>query len=98
AWKPHRAKALVNSVHTLFTILPFEREWFKNRGVTQVRGVPHPLMYTYQDKLNRLPPKPFGCWNEKLKLLLLPGSRRFEVQGLLPEFMKMVKVLRKEIQ
>lgn len=97
AWKPHRSDALSKNVHTLFTILPFEKEWFGSRGVKQVRSIPHPLKLTYQNQLDSIPAKPFGSWNKKLKLLLLPGSRKFEVYNLLPLFMEAVKILRRTI-
>ena len=94
AWKAHRAQVLAETVHTLFTILPFEKEWFHSRGVEQVRSIPHPLMLTYKNQLNSIPAKPFESIQKKVKLLLLPGSRRFEVHELLPEFMKTVKILK----
>jgi lipid-A-disaccharide synthase len=94
AWKAHRAEVLAKTVHTLFTILPFEKEWFKNRGVHQVKSIPHPLMITYKNELAHIPIRPFGSWDRKLKILLLPGSRRAEITSLLPEFMKAVKILR----
>lgn len=94
AWKAHRAEFLSQNVHTLFTILPFEKEWFKSRGVKQIKSIPHPLMLTYKKELTNIPEKPFGSWNKKLKILLLPGSRRFEVYSLLPEFIKAVKLLK----
>lgn len=95
AWKAGRTEALKTAAHTLFTILPFEKAWFRDRGVKQVRGIPHPLMLTYKTQLNDIPPKPFGSWEKKVKILLLPGSRRFEVEGLLPAFIKTVEDLRK---
>jgi lipid-A-disaccharide synthase len=95
AWKPHRAKALSENTHTLFTILPFEKEWFGQRGVKQIKSIPHPLMLTYKDELSNIPAKPFGSWSEKLKILLLPGSRRFEVYSLLPKFIDAIKLLKK---
>ena len=97
AWKAYRAQVIAKTVHTLYTILPFEKEWFRSRGVKQVKAIPHPLMLTYKDELKTIPPKPFGSWGKKLKLLILPGSRRFEIHSLLPEFMKTVKELRKKI-
>lgn len=96
AWKAHRAHVLAETVHTLFTILPFEKEWFHSRGVVQVKAIPHPLMLTYKNELNSIPAKPFESLQKKIKLLLLPGSRRFEVHELLPEFIKTVKLLKKE--
>jgi lipid-A-disaccharide synthase len=96
-WKPHRAALLSKYVHTLFTILPFEKSWFKDRGVKQIRGIPHPLMVTYENELKSIPEKPFGSWKGKLKLLLLPGSRKFEVYSLLPEFIRAVNILKESM-
>jgi lipid-A-disaccharide synthase len=96
AWKPYRAKVLATSAKTLFTILPFEKEWFRSRGVKQVKAIPHPLMKTFANDLNDIPERPYGSWNKKLKLLLLPGSRRAEIKSLLPEFIETVKELRKK--
>lgn len=98
AWKAHRAEALSKNVHTLFTILPFEKEWFSERGVKQIRSIPHPLMLTYKNELDFIPEKPFSSLRPKLKLLLLPGSRRFEVYNLLPEFIRAVEILRKDMK
>ncbi len=96
AWKAHRAQALAETVHTLFTILPFEKNWFSDRGVKQVRSIPHPLMLTYKNELKDIPAKPFGSWNEKLKILILPGSRRFEIHSLLPAFIETARKLKKD--
>lgn len=98
AWKAYRANLLAQTVHTLFTILPFEKQWFHERGVKQVKSIPHPLMHTYKNELASIPNRPFGCWKDKLKILLLPGSRRFEVHSLLPEFMKSIQILKKEME
>lgn len=95
-WKPKRAEVLSRTVHTLFAILPFEKKWFKDRGMNQVRSIPHPLMLTYKDQFASIPTKPFGIWNkDKLKLLILPGSRKFEIQFLLPVFIKTTQLLKK---
>lgn len=95
AWKAHRTEALKTASHTLFTILPFEKKWFADRGVKQVRGIPHPLMLTFENQLSDIPERPFGSWDQKLKILLLPGSRGFEVRNLLPEFINTTEALRK---
>ena len=94
-WKPHRAEILSKVAHTLFTILPFEKDWFSARGVRQIKSIPHPLMLTYKEDFKTIPDKPFGIWKNRLKILLLPGSRRFEVYSLLSEFLKTVEILRK---
>ena len=96
AWKAHRAKAIAETTHTLFAILPFEKKWFLDRGVSQVKSIPHPLMLTYKDELKNIPKKPYGSWDEKVKILILPGSRKFEVHSLLPQFIETIKLLRQE--
>ncbi len=97
-WKPNRAASLAKNVHTLFTILPFEKDWFSKRGVKQIRSIPHPLMLTYGDQLKALSEKSFQSWGETLKILLLPGSRKFEVYSLLPEFIKTIKILKQTMK
>ena len=98
AWKAYRAGVLQETVNTLFTIIPFEKKWFSDRGVKKVRGVEHPLYRTYAPQLNTetlgLKNKPFENFSKRgVRLLLLPGSRNFEVKGLLREFNKTIHAL-----
>lgn len=98
AWRAHRATTLARTVERLFTILPFEEQWFRERKVAQVTPVPHPLTTSYAHQLERLPKRD---WSERLlaapRMMILPGSRRSEVGPLLPIFMETVKLLRQEI-
>ncbi len=93
-WKPWRAKVLEKNVHTLFTILPFEKEWFHERGVSKVKAVVHPLMIEYADELKQVRHKSATDFkNRPLRILLLPGSRNVEVGTLLPIFTKAMQLL-----
>ncbi len=94
AWKEYRAGVMARTVNTLYTILPFEKKWFLDRGVKQVRGIPHPLMRTYKDEWSKINPRPFSSMSGGVDLLLLPGSRKFEVQMLLERFIQTVTVLK----
>ncbi len=94
AWKEYRAGVIAKTVNTLYSILPFEKKWFMDRGVKQVRGIPHPLMRTYKDEWSSIPERPFLSMKDGVDLLLLPGSRRFEVQLLLEKFIKTIKILK----
>lgn len=86
-WKPWRAKTLEKTVHTLFTILPFEKKWFQDRGVKKVKGVIHPLMLEHKEKLKEVRTRQFSDFqNRKIHLLMLPGSRKSEVAPLYPIF------------
>lgn len=94
AWKEGRTHSLKKNVHTLFSILPFEKDWFLKRGVDQVVSVAHPLLRRFTGELDHLPERSFNSWSPKLKLLLLPGSRKSEVLSLLPAFIEVIKILK----
>lgn len=94
AWKEYRVKKLSQYVHTLFTIIPFEKKWFFERGVRRVIGIDHPLWTTYQKELTGFQSREMGS---PVHLLLLPGSRRFEVESLMPSFIEAARTLGKDI-
>lgn len=98
AWKSWRVKKLRKIVDRLYTIIPFEKEWFFNRGVQQTISIDHPLYTKLSHELenfNREPRQDF-LDQKTIKLLLLPGSRNFEVRHLLPVFMKTVQALKEK--
>jgi lipid-A-disaccharide synthase len=96
-WKAYRAKTIQENVHTLFTILPFEKKWFKERGVENVKAVIHPLQVEYGDKLSDIRQRNYADFsNRKIRLLLLPGSRNSEVSDMLPILYKGAELLKEE--
>ncbi|MAZ47679.1 MAG: hypothetical protein CME65_03905 [Halobacteriovoraceae bacterium] len=96
-WKPWRAKTLQKTVHTLFTIIPFEKKWFFDRGVNQVKGVIHPLMIEYGDRIKQVKAKSYAkIEGRAIRILLLPGSRNVEVSKLLPIFSRGVELIRED--
>lgn len=94
AWKSYRAKIISNYVHTLFTILPFEKKWFEQRGASKIISVSHPIKQKYQNILT-FKKDNISLKRELLNLLLLPGSRNEEVQRVIPDFISVVKKLKK---
>jgi lipid-A-disaccharide synthase len=93
-WRAARVNVLKSAVHTLFTILPFEKKWFMDRGLMRVKAVPHPLLHRYAGALPQLRIKTLHDYKkETLNILLLPGSRDFEVSNLLPVFLKAMTLL-----
>lgn len=95
-WKEGRVKALRRNVEKLFTILPFEKQWFLERGVKQVVSVAHPLYKKYAEQITQslsLQEKSYEWLAARPRLLLLPGSRNFEVASLLPAFIKALSML-----
>lgn len=89
AWKEGRIKILQKCAHTLFTILPFEKKWFKDRGVKNIVAVKHPLLDHYQNTLDNF--ERSLVLKEEINVLVLPGSRNSEVSRLLPTFEKTIK-------
>ena len=83
AWNPGRARNIKASVDRLFTIMPFETEFFAKYNYA-VEYVGNPLL----DALADFRPNP--DFNEKVGLderpvvALLPGSRRQEIMAMLP--------------
>jgi lipid-A-disaccharide synthase len=95
AWKEYRVKKLAASVNTLLTIIPFEKKWFTDRGVKKVISIDHPQLTHHKLQLEHFKRTPFNP--KKIKLLLLPGSRNFEVKELLREFVDAIDLLKKNI-
>lgn len=74
AWRKKRAETLAKSADHLFTIFPFEKDYFSHTKLpTQYVG--HPLVETI--------PRPQTSSKEKL-LAIFPGSRKEEIQRNLP--------------
>ncbi len=78
AWKAGRVKAIRRDVDRMFVILPFEKEWYAERGM-DVEFVGHPL-------LDALPPhgRSTAPPGTKPVVALLPGSRKQEITRMLP--------------
>ncbi|MBX3102745.1 MAG: lipid-A-disaccharide synthase [Bacteroidetes bacterium] len=77
AWKAGRVKQVKAYVHQMYCILPFEQEWYRQRGVA-VAYVGHPLLDALQPA--KFADKPL----EPQRLALLPGSRAHEITRMLP--------------
>lgn len=92
AWKSKRVEIIKENVNTLFTILPFEKDWFAKKDFINVISTRHPLLKTYQNQLSKVKQKK----NKQINIVLLPGSRKSEVIELLPTYIRSIKQLRKK--
>lgn len=85
AWRPKRINTIKRDVDLLLSILPFEAEWFKARGVDHVEFVGHPLAGEVKPRFGR---EEFCCRNgldaSRPIVSFLPGSRHKELQRILP--------------
>jgi lipid-A-disaccharide synthase len=81
AWRRGRVRTIARRVDEMLVLFPFEVEFYRRLGVRAVH-VGHPLV----DEVPLLP----SAWDrepaagEPYRLALLPGSRRSEVEALLP--------------
>lgn len=84
AWKENRVPAMKKNIDRMMVILPFEKEYFKNKWNWEVDYVGHPLVEVVDaffaneqyEKLNENFSKPV--------ISLLPGSRKQEISKKLP--------------
>jgi len=98
AWRSYRVRNIQRDVDLLLSILPFEKDWYATRGVTQVEYVGHPLTGEVSaafDKAefcrrNNLDPS-------KPVIALLPGSRHKEVVRILPPMLDAIELVRREL-
>jgi lipid-A-disaccharide synthase len=88
AWKENRVPAMRSSIDRLLCILPFEKQYFKERWNWEVDYIGHPLMQVLEDQSNLPHPLP-AIAGEKI-IALLPGSRKQEILKKLPEMLSVV--------
>lgn len=94
AWKKGRIKQIKRDVDEMMVILPFEKDFYAKQGM-DVHYVGHPLL----DAVNRdLPERPevrnFKSDNgleDREIIALLPGSRRQEINAILPQMLQMAE-------
>jgi lipid-A-disaccharide synthase len=85
AWRPRRINRIKRDIDLLLSILPFEADWFRARGVDHVEFVGHPLAGEVKARFGR---EEFCRVNDldpvRPIVSFLPGSRRKELQRILP--------------
>lgn len=80
AWKENRVKKMKLCIDKMFCILPFEKEYFKNKWNWDVTYVGHPLLPVITSFKST---NPLVTDNKKV-IALLPGSRKQEIIKMLP--------------
>lgn len=80
AWKKSRIKIIKQNIDDMFVILPFEEEFYKKNHF-KVHFLGHPLLDAlHQDSLIQST----NINSEKPIIAILPGSRKQEIQKMLP--------------
>lgn len=102
AWRSYRLKTIKRDVDLLLTILPFEREWYAKRGVTQVEFVGHPLAGEVEARFSRQDFCRFHDLDPTRPIISLgPGSRLKELHRILPEMLDaaaLISISRPDVQ
>ena len=77
AWKEHRLTAIKRDVDIVLSILPFEVDWYRQRGYESVRYVGNPSL---EELLPLLSQPKTEVPEDQQYVLLVPGSRKAEVR------------------
>ena len=95
AWRPRRINRIKRDIDLLLSILPFEAEWFRARGVDQVEFVGHPLAGEVKARFGRDEfCRQHGLNPAQPIVSFLPGSRRKELQRILPPMLAAIEKLK----
>ena len=85
AWRRYRVRTLARRVDRLAVVFPFEADLYK--GLTRVDFVGHPALETVRADSTRSSVRAeLGLAEEQRLVAVLPGSRRAEINSLLPVF------------
>ncbi|HEU4509763.1 MAG TPA: lipid-A-disaccharide synthase [Pyrinomonadaceae bacterium] len=94
AWRSGRINKIKEHVDLLLSILPFEVDWYKERGVKHVEFVGHPLSGEVKPRYGR---EEFCRRNDldpsRPIVSFLPGSRRKELERILPPMLDAIEEL-----
>lgn len=93
AWKEKRAEIIKNYIEQALSIIPFEKEWFKERGIN-IDFVGHPFIDIEEPSITKSAffSKHLLTLNNPL-LALLPGSRQQEIDRHWPIFIEVINKL-----
>lgn len=85
AWRAYRVRGIRRDVDLMLTILPFEAAWYEARGFPAVEFVGHPLAGEVRPRYGRAEfCARHGLDSSRPLVTLLPGSRRKELERILP--------------
>ena len=97
AWRPQRAKKIAKYAYIVASIFPFEATFYRHAGAN-VKFVGHPLVDFAHSDLNREEARRTLNLRENSPVLgLMPGSRRREVDRLLPVMLEVAHHIRQSL-
>ena len=91
AWKEHRIKNIRRDVDELFSILPFEVEFFEQKHHYPIHYVGNPTADEVREYLSAFP-----CRKKEKIIALLAGSRKQEIKDNLPAMLEVANDYRND--
>lgn len=96
AWKEYRIKSIKRDIDQLFSILPFEKEFFEGKHHYPIHYVGNPTQDEVEEFLTSKPQnlttlQPHNLITSKPIIALLAGSRRQEIKDNLPAMIEVTK-------
>jgi lipid-A-disaccharide synthase len=88
AWKENRVKMMKETIDKMIVILPFEKDYFKNKWNWEVEYVGHPLVEVIESEKSKVKSEKLST---KEIVALLPGSRKQEILKKLPVMLEVSK-------
>lgn len=96
AWRKGRAKTIGESVERVASIFPFEAEVYRKAGA-KVSFVGHPLLDVVKPSMSR--EEAFDFFKADITrpvITLMPGSRKQEIESLLPEMLRALALIQQK--
>lgn len=89
AWKENRVKMMKECIDKMLVILPFEKDYYKNKWNWEVEYVGHPLVEVVDQRIAAGTGQPLAG---KPVIALLPGSRKQEIIKKLPVMLEVSRL------
>jgi len=90
AWKENRVKMMKQTIDKMIVILPFEKDYFKNKWNWEVEYVGHPLVEVINSHQSAVSSLQSEAGSSQI-IALLPGSRKQEILKKLPVMLEVSK-------
>lgn len=96
AWKEYRIKSIKRYISHLYSILPFETDFYRKRGYKEVTYVGNPSVEEVDYALGHISPlrhfkERQGITDDRPMIALVPGSRKGEIKNNLPLMIEAAK-------
>lgn len=100
AWRKSRIQIVKKYIHKMLVIFPFEKEFYNKHGV-ECEFVGHPLIDELQSDFfdkeqNLMHRQRYALNKQKFTLAILPGSRKSEIENILPCMLDTAQILQQK--